>query len=58
MVVQEGCRFKGFIHTETSVFHSLWLFREVVLKGSFNFELNILEFLRLRLWPFIEVVTL
>ena len=42
--------FTGFMHAETSFFHNLWPFKEVVLKGGF--------FLRVRLWPFIEVDTL
>ena len=39
--------FTGFLHTETSIFHSLWPFREVVINGGFNFEWNLFDFLRL-----------
>ena len=39
--------FRGFIHSETSFFHSLWSFREVVVNGGFNFEWIAFEFLRL-----------
>ena len=33
----------GFIHSETSFFHSLRSFREVVVNGGFNFEWNAFE---------------
>ena len=44
---KEVATFKGFIHTEAFVFHSLWSFKESDINGGFNFEWNLFEFLRL-----------
>ena len=58
---KEVSTFRGFIHTETSIFRSLWPFREVVINGSFNSEWNLFEFFRLnyihlRRWSLLEAL--
>ena len=47
MAVEGGGHFLGFIDTENSFCHSLWWFKEVVVKGGFYFEWITFEFLRL-----------
>ena len=47
MFVYRGGHCSRFIRSETSFFHSLRSFREVVVNGGINLEWNSYEFLRI-----------